>query len=91
MNNANWTLYEDQVLLNVASLPNIEDNNENLCEEALASLLLKVTDKVFPIKRLKKKSHLLSGGMRNVPLPLEKEINYRNLSRKTFVDVRRGK
>lgn len=74
----------------MASLPNIEDNNEK-CAEALASLLLKVTDKVFSIKRLKKKSHLLSGGMRNVPLPLEKEINYRNLSRKTFVDVRRGK
>lgn len=53
MNNANWTLYEDQVLLNVASLPNIEDNNEK-CAEALASLLLKVTDKVFPIKKVKK-------------------------------------
>jgi ribonuclease HI len=45
-----WHLYKEAVELNITSLPVINNNNHSECATALASLLIRTADEVFPVK-----------------------------------------
>ena len=45
-----WYKYQKQVEENIISLPTVQHNNHSECAEALAQLLLKTADDIFPLK-----------------------------------------
>lgn len=50
LNNADWCTFKEQVEQNISSLPDVTESDHNLCAEAIASLLIRTADDVFPKK-----------------------------------------